>query len=135
MATLEYLGGDPLDPGVWRKSEKPLLQNREDGLGPYGPGHGCFLHAGGETVALFHATDRDTDGNQNRRCRMQRVRWTSSGPDMGGYVGAQTNDVEAFLQERPPERERSTESNKLTQLRSLLHALTGAVQEVEHEEL
>ncbi|TKA33398.1 hypothetical protein B0A54_14095 [Friedmanniomyces endolithicus] len=135
MATLEYLGGDPLDPRAWRKSETPLLQNREDGIGPYGPGHGCFLHAGGETVALFHATDRDTDGNQNRRCRMQRVRWTASGPDMGGYVGAQTSDVEVFLQERPAEQELSIPRNEPTQLRSLLHALTGVIQDIEHEEL
>jgi len=155
MATLEYLGGDPLDPRVWRKSEKPLLQNREDGVGPYGPGHGCFLHAGGETVALFHATDRDTDGNQNRRCRtssdsirlrvhadsllstpgMQRVRWTADGPDMGGYVGAQTTDVQAFLQERPAEPELNIPRNEPTQLRSLLHALTGVIQDKEHEEL
>ncbi|KAK0937725.1 hypothetical protein LTR29_010726 [Friedmanniomyces endolithicus] len=135
MASLEYLGGDPLDPWAWRKSEKPLLQNREDGIGPYGPGHGCFLHAGGETVALFHATDRDTDGNQNRRCRMQRVRWTASGPDMGGYVGAQTSDVEVFLQERPAEQERSVPMNERTQLRSLLHALKGVIQDIDHEEL
>ncbi|KAK4540196.1 hypothetical protein LTR36_009694 [Oleoguttula mirabilis] len=98
MATLQYLGGEPLDPSSWQKSDRPLLQNRRDGLGPFGPGHGCFLHAGGETVALFHATDRETDGNQNRRCRMQRVRWTASGPDMGGYVGARTTDVGLFLQ-------------------------------------
>ncbi|KAK1812610.1 hypothetical protein LTR12_013031 [Friedmanniomyces endolithicus] len=131
----DWRGGDPLDPQVWRKSEKPLLQNREDGVGPYGPGHGCFLHAGGETVALFHATDRDTDGNQNRRCRMQRVRWTASGPDMGLFVGAQTSDVEAFLQERPAEQELKISRNEPTQLRSLLHALTGVIQDIEHEEL
>jgi len=123
MATLEFLGGDPLDPAAWRKSERPLLQNRQNGLGPYGPGHGCFLHADGETVALFHATDRVTDGNQNRRTRMQRVRWTSQGPDMGGYVGAGTNDVDLFLQDASSRRDdgnRSTES-----LRGLVRAVKG----------
>ncbi|KAK4980207.1 hypothetical protein LTR42_000514 [Elasticomyces elasticus] len=135
MATLKYLGGDPLDPKEWQKSDKPLLQNREDGVGPYGPGHGCYLHAGGETVALFHATDRDTDGNQNRRCRMQRVRWTPSGPDMGGYVGVQTQDIDTFLQEQPPEHEPGADTRQPSKLKSLLHALTGIVRAVEHEEL
>ncbi|KAI7278168.1 Arabinanase/levansucrase/invertase [Hortaea werneckii] len=124
MATLQYLGGgrDPLNPESWRKSEKPLIQNREDGIGPYGPGHGCFLHgADGETVALFHATDRETDGNHNRRCRMQRVRWTPAGPDMGGYVGASTKDVDVFLQGC---REEGQE-NEIGGLRGLVHAVKG----------
>lgn len=99
MATLRYLprwGGGPLDPSSWRKSHEPLIQNRPDGKGPFGPGHGCFLHADGETMALFHATDRETDGNMNRRCRMQKVRWTEDGPDMGGYVGVATRNHEMF---------------------------------------
>lgn len=105
MAVLRYLpheGGGPLDAESWVKSDTPLLQNRLDGKGPYGPGHGCFLHADGQTVALFHATDRETDGNMNRRCRMQRVRWTHSGPDMGGYVGEGTREVDVFLRTEPP---------------------------------
>jgi len=63
------------------------------------------------------------------------VRWTASGPDMGGYVGAQTSDVEVFLQERPAEQERSVPMNERTQLRSLLHALKGVIQDIDHEEL
>ena len=99
MATLQYLpqsGGGPLDPESWRKSSEPLIQNREDGKGPFGPGHGSFLHIDGETLALFHATDEETDGSRNRRCRMQRVRWTDDGPDMGGFVGESTKDAEKF---------------------------------------
>lgn len=99
MATLQYLpdsGKGPLDPSSWRKSSEPLIQNRPDGKGPFGPGHGSFLHLSDETLALFHATDRPTDGNKNRRCRMQRVRWTDDGPDMGGYVGESTKDPEVF---------------------------------------
>ena len=132
MATLQYLGGDPLQPSSWQKSEKPLIQNREDGLGPYGPGHGCFLHADGETVALFHATDRDTDGNLNRRCRMQRVRWTGRGPDMGGYVGAGTTDVDVFLRsgrdEQRPEGSVSDYAQTHGGLMNLVHALKGNVE-------
>ncbi|WPH02952.1 Arabinanase/levansucrase/invertase [Acrodontium crateriforme] len=93
MATLEFIGPDPLNATSWRKSSIPLLQNRPDGKGPFGPGHGCFLHAAGETMALFHATDREDDGSSHRRCRMQRVRWTKCGPDMGRYVGAGMRDV------------------------------------------
>jgi GH43 family beta-xylosidase len=40
MATLKYCGGDPLKPNSWLKSTKPLLQNRLDGLGPYGQRYG-----------------------------------------------------------------------------------------------
>lgn len=124
MATLEYLGGNPLDPASWQKSGRPLLQNREDGSGPYGPGHGCFLHAGGQTVALFHATDLATDGNRNRRCRMQSVRWTQrNGPDMGGFVGARTTDVNVFLKGQRHACFSSTEDD--SKMRSLISALTG----------
>ena len=100
MATLRYLprsGCGPLDISSWHKSHEPLLQNHPSGRGPYGPGHGCFLHIEGETLALFHATDRADDGNRNRRCRMQRVRWTEDGPDMGRYVGESTTDSRKFF--------------------------------------
>ena len=107
MATLKYdpaPGKGPLDPSSWQKSAKPLLQNRPEGEGgPYGPGHGCFLHADNKTVALFHATDKPTDGNRNRRCRMQRVHWTDQGPDMGRYVGAVTADMDIFDGVKPVE--------------------------------
>ncbi|KAF2766135.1 Arabinanase/levansucrase/invertase [Teratosphaeria nubilosa] len=130
MATLQYLGGDPLHPSSWSKSKAPLIQNRADGLGPYGPGHGCFLHVDGETLALFHATDRDTDGNQNRRCRMQRLRWTPRGPDMGGYVGTATTDVDFFLGGGPSDTWRGGQPQQHGQhvLRSLAHTLKGSRQ-------
>lgn len=99
MATLQYLpetGKGPLDPSSWRKSSEPLIQTRPDGVGPFGPGHGSFLTVGGETMALFHATDSPKDGWNNRRCRMQRIRWTEEGPDMGGFVGESTKDPKVF---------------------------------------
>ena len=89
MATLRLVGKDPLNPASWQKCSEPLLQNAEHG-GPYGPGHGSFLHFEDSTVCLFHATDRDTDGNQGRKCRLQRVVWTESGPYMGAIVGHTT---------------------------------------------
>lgn len=96
MATLRYVGGDPLDPKAWSKSSKPLLRNSEDGEGPFGPGHGCFLTFGNETVGLFHATDKDTDGNQGRKCRLQRVEWTEEGPHMGEFVGCPWAEVKSI---------------------------------------
>lgn len=80
-------------------------------------------------MALFHATDRETDGNQNRRCRMQRLRWTPTGPDMGGYVGAYTKDVDVFLQEGKEARRSGHAQEEGMQeagaLRNLIHALKG----------
>lgn len=97
MATLQYLGGDPLLEASWRKSPSPLVQNADHGQGPFGPGHGSFVHIGNETVALFHATDKRTDGNLGRKCRMQRVLWTEQGPYMGDVVGLSTRDPGVFL--------------------------------------
>lgn len=96
MATLKYLGGDPLAPGSWLKSKRPLLQNAEHGKGPFGPGHGNFVHVGDETMAVFHATDGPEDGHGNRKCRMQRVVFDQDGPFMGGCVGEVTRDVARF---------------------------------------
>ncbi|KAF7186073.1 Extracellular exo-alpha-(1-_5)-L-arabinofuranosidase [Pseudocercospora fuligena] len=97
MALLRLVGDDPLWAPNWQKSRDPLLQNASHGEGPFAPGHGCFLQLGEDTIALFHATDRDTDGNQGRKCRTQRVSWTHSGPVMGKYVGRATRNVQEFL--------------------------------------
>lgn len=99
MATLRYLEGDPLSLALWEKSSKPLLQNAEHGQGPFGPGHGCFLHTRGETVALFHATEGESDGSQGRKCRMQRVKWAEGGPCMGHVVGTSTTDLDSFARD------------------------------------
>nr|OQO19114.1 hypothetical protein B0A51_14634 [Rachicladosporium sp. CCFEE 5018] len=97
MATLQYLGGHPMAASSWRKSRKPLLQSDANGAGPYGPGHGMFLQEGGETLAVFHATDRVGDGNQGRKARMQRVIWDERGPWMGGWVGRETSSKEDWV--------------------------------------
>ncbi|KAI0599935.1 glycosyl hydrolase [Biscogniauxia sp. FL1348] len=85
MAYLELKpGGDPMNPGSWRKSRGPLIQTRKGGCGPYGPGHGSFVDLGsGETIAVYHATDSPTDGWANRRARVQRVGFNEAGPYMG----------------------------------------------------
>ncbi|KAI1751856.1 glycoside hydrolase family 43 protein [Xylaria castorea] len=91
MATLKYRGGEPLDPSSWRKSEAPLLQmHKQSGTGPFGPGHGSFLHiGGGHVIAVYHATDGPDDGWGNRRARVQRVAFTEKGPYMGKSFGVE----------------------------------------------
>lgn len=115
MATLQYLPNSnptsstdgPLDPSSWVQSTSPLLQNRPDGTGPFGPGHGCFLHSsadGGETVALFHATDKDADGNQKIDgvgCRESDGRRRVVGRIWDGLLGLGTETGEVFGEGRP----------------------------------
>jgi GH43 family beta-xylosidase len=96
MATLTFLGGDPLLPGSWEKAKRPLLQNAAHGKGPFGPGHGNFVRVGEETVAVFHATDGAGDGHGGRKARMQRVWFGREGPFMGGEVGECGRDVARF---------------------------------------
>ena len=104
MNTLQYLGGDPLDPSSWLKGTKPLIRNGDHGKGPWGPGHGSFLHVGSNdddgglgVLGVYHATDGPGDGWNNRKARMQRVVFTSNGPSMGDEVGKLTRDYEVFL--------------------------------------
>lgn len=121
MATLRYVGGDPLNPASWLKSKVPLLQNDSSHReGPFGPGHGNFLHfkESGQTFALFHATDKDDDGFKGRKCRMQKVEWTPEGPHMGGCVGKATRDVDRFMGRKIDE-----ESGGGGTFRKMLHGL------------
>ncbi|KAH9892990.1 glycoside hydrolase family 43 protein [Xylariomycetidae sp. FL2044] len=87
MATLQYMGGDPLDARTWMKSAAPLIQTKKQGSGPFGPGHGSFLDFGGQVISVYHATDSPTDGWENRRARVQRVAFTGNGPYMGKSFG------------------------------------------------
>ncbi|KAF1814970.1 Arabinanase/levansucrase/invertase [Eremomyces bilateralis CBS 781.70] len=120
MATLQYVGGEPLNPRAWVKSRRPLLQawspklgsigegGRRD-VGPFGPGHGSFIRmphgmsgtadedSDGGMLCVFHATDRPDSGWEGRKARAQRVSFTSDGPDMGGFVGRVTTDVDEFM--------------------------------------
>lgn len=97
MNTLRLLpNSDPLDPSSWQKGHRPLIQNSQHGHGPWGPGHGCFLDLGSETVGVYHATDGPGDGWENRRARCQRVAFGPDGPSMGGQVGP-LSDIKAFM--------------------------------------
>ena len=98
MSTLRYLGGDPLDVNSWRRSKQPLLTSKQwGGGGPYGPGHGSFVHVGGETLAIFHAKDGDDGGWEGRKARVQRVMWSLDGPYMGGVTGPMVPTEQAFM--------------------------------------
>lgn len=98
MNTLRFMGGDPLDPRSWQKSMKPLLKNGPHGNGPWGPGHGSFMHVGDDIVGIYHATDGPGDGWGNRKARMQRVMFTTDGqPWMGEGVGTLTTNLGVFL--------------------------------------
>jgi GH43 family beta-xylosidase len=81
MNTLRYIGGDPLNRASWHKSDTPLLEKKHGG--PFGPGHGSFISENNQTLAIFHATDRDNEGWENRKARVQKVDWTAEGPKMG----------------------------------------------------
>lgn len=80
MATLHYIGGDPMDPQAWRKGSQPLAMTKDPIKGPWGPGHGTFLNFGDEVAAIFHATDSPRDGWGNRKARLQRLIFTDEGP-------------------------------------------------------
>lgn len=125
MATLQYLGGDPLQPGSWKKSPRPLLQNAGHGHGPFGPGHGNFVHIGDETMAVFHATDGPEDGHRGRKCRMQRVVFDGQGPFMDHTVGPYTRDLERFAGGSGKGGGHGREG-KGSKLRDLWHSVTSS---------
>ena len=127
MATLKYLGGDPLVPSSWAKAAQPLLQNASHGNGPFGPGHGNFVHVGDETFAVFHATDGRGDGHGNRKCRMQRVVFGEDGPFMGGEVGGVTRDVARFSGSSTGTNGGEGHGGKGERLKGLLHSLARKV--------
>jgi GH43 family beta-xylosidase len=96
MNTLKYNGGDCLRSSSWLKSKQPLIQNSKRN-GPFGPGHGSFINVDGETLAIYHATDRDDQGWDGRKARLQRMVWSGCGPEMGGCVGTLVRDPDGFM--------------------------------------
>lgn len=105
MNTLRYTGGDPLNRDSWHKSNKPLIQARRHP--PFGPGHGSFVrHENGETFSIYHGTDLETDGWENRKARLQRLEWRPEGPVMGdGVVGTLVNEESMFWTMPAPREE------------------------------
>lgn len=125
MAALKYVGGDPLLPASWVKSARPLLQNADHDKGPFGPGHGNFVHIGDETMAVFHATDKPDEGHGNRKCRMQRVVFDHDGPNMGGCVGPYTRDIARFS--GSGDSGHGSQDGKGSRLRDAMHSLARKI--------
>jgi len=121
MNTLQYIGGNPLNPQSWRKSMVPLIQARKRGGGPFGPGHGSFVNVDGETLSTYHATDKDNEGWDNRKARLQRVVWSPCGPEMGGEVGTLVPDATGFMMNGTINLSQRSEQSKYHGLRGLLH--------------
>lgn len=72
---------NPLDPGVWTKSPKPVFQSSEKN-NIYGPGHSCFTvnEDGSQDLLVYHARDyKDIQGDPlydpNRHTRIQKIYW------------------------------------------------------------
>ncbi|QEH37709.1 Extracellular exo-alpha-(1-_5)-L-arabinofuranosidase precursor [Aquisphaera giovannonii] len=75
-------GADPLDPGAWTKSPRPVFEGTRDVVSP---GHCCFTTSadGKEDWMVFHAAKRPGSG-WSRSIRAQPFRWGADGlPDFG----------------------------------------------------
>ena len=79
LGILNYRGGDPLKPKSWEKEGTPFMQSSHDTDGPYGPGHGSFLQTAEGTFCIYHATDRNNDGWENRKARCCLLGSTNEG--------------------------------------------------------
>ena len=86
LGILQYNGGDPLNPHSWQKWHQPLLQSGAQ-ADCHGPGHCSFVPFGQQLIMIFHATDKPTDGWENRKARAQLLEFPRGLPDMGGHVG------------------------------------------------
>jgi GH43 family beta-xylosidase len=95
-ATLQYLGGDPLDPRAWKKSQKPIMKRRPGDEPPYGTGHGNWIDLQGQLLHVFHSMPEKGSGMAYRNATVQRAWWTPDGPSFGGHVGKLTTDREKF---------------------------------------
>ncbi|KIW53008.1 hypothetical protein PV05_08613 [Exophiala xenobiotica] len=86
LGLLHYTGGDPLNGRSWRKRPKPLLRSCREKGGPFGPGHASFIPVvdegprnegpagsgwrSGRVYCIYHATEREGEGWNNRKARV-----------------------------------------------------------------
>ncbi|MGZ3298855.1 MAG: glycoside hydrolase family 43 protein, partial [Asticcacaulis sp.] len=81
LGQLTYLGGDPLDPGAWRKAPQPVFASSST---IFGVGHACFVKdAEGVDWIVYHAA-RASHAAWARQVRAQPFGWKTDGsPDFG----------------------------------------------------
>lgn len=78
LGLLTFLGGDPLAPAAWRRSQEPLFE-------PYGTvyttGHCSFTRSpdGREDWLIYHAKETTTGGFHGRTARAQPFTWNPDG--------------------------------------------------------
>ncbi len=84
LGMLMNTDGDFLNPASWTKSTQPVFYQAPN---VFGPGHNSFTKSpdGMEDWFVYHATDNENDGWNNRRPRAQRLLWSNTGVPLFGY--------------------------------------------------
>jgi GH43 family beta-xylosidase len=91
LGLLTFTGkGNLLDPGKWKKSDKPVFSQKPE-AGVYAPGHNSFFLSpdGKEDWILYHANSQPGQGcGRYRSPRAQKFSWKKDGsPDFGEPLG------------------------------------------------
>ena len=78
LGLLAYTGTsteNACNPSLWRKRDTPLLVSDRSYGGPFGPGHASFVLApdGQSVFCVYHATEREGEGWDNRKGRVVRL--------------------------------------------------------------
>lgn len=82
LGLLVFKGGDPLDPGCWSKSDKPVFSKAD---GSFGPGHCSFTvsPSGNEDWIVYHANVVSGSSWGGRSVRAQKISWDGDLPVLG----------------------------------------------------
>lgn len=70
LGLLHFVGSDPLAPASWRKRPVSLLKSCRNKGPPFGPGHASFIPDGPRVFCIYHATEREDEGWNNRKARV-----------------------------------------------------------------
>jgi len=86
LGMLRFVGDDPLDPGAWKKTRRPVFRRTKN---VYGPGHCCFARSpdNSEDWLIYHAVAEKGGGWGARSTRMQPFTWKKGAPVFGKPVG------------------------------------------------
>ena len=78
LGVLEWLGGDVLDPGSWRKLDRPIL---------LGGGHASFVETPEGGYVIYHRKLSADPGWADRELRWERYGWDEEGYPFIGRAG------------------------------------------------